>query len=275
MYNTNNNGGSWMCPRISSDLCDYIYYGGSTQWFKRNTAFKCSSGAVAGANIVTSLALKDPFYGKRFKIYLDEDNMIDQNNFTLMMYKLYIRMGIFELPILNFIYDKSDRNKKFILPVSTGLSLYHFIRGILHLAAKHNVALQYDSIYTHKCSYIRGLTFIKLGISYGFPIAVLTKRNALSYTLYHEPYGQAPSTEIMRNQFFTITDIQETTTHNCPDLILSIDGKMGRISYQTLYDSWQSHQAYKTGMVYFAPGHFFHPYSWVFPECKWLFKSKK
>lgn len=273
MYSSNNNGGHWLCPRIMSDDQSSVYYGGKSEWFVRNTAAKSGYGVVAGVNVLISLALKDSFYQKRFHISFDENNIIDQKNFTFLMYKLYLRMGIFETPILNLIYDKSRRDKKYILPVSFFANLPLFIRGMLHFSSKHNIALTYDSLYTLNCNYTRGLTFIKLGLSYGNPIVLLTTNNHFDFILYDEPYYQKPHKVTMKKTFVTITDIQETTSKNAPDLIVSIDGKMGRIPYSDLHNSWQSYKAYGSGMTYFSASDTFQPYSWVLTEFRTWFKN--
>lgn len=255
MYQSKNNSTVYLCPRINRTLDHHAYYGGSQSWFLRNTQFIGGCAAVCGANVITIYASDAPEFQKRLGITIDKKRFISLDDYCKVMHSIYKRILMLEVPIINRLTDRVSREAKtnYILPSTCGTTMIFFILGMKSFARKYGLKLNSNSMYTTNCSYIRGLTYIKLALSNGHPVVLLTTNNTFEYTLYHKAYRQDAKSHTMKKHFVTITDIQESGIKDEPDLIISTWGKTGRISYKELHESWQSPKSFGSSMAHFVP----------------------
>lgn len=246
---------AYLCPRIVSVEQNNVSFGGNQSWFTRNTAYKGGCGPVSAANILTVYADKNPNLQSKFNISIDEKHFVTQDKYLLMLQDIYDNMHIRELPLINQLYDSVSRTNKLFkyIPATIGTDLCHFTRGVLRYASKKDVYLQYRSRSTFFCGYTRGLTFIKLALSNGYPVALLTTNSSFPFMVYERPYIQIGTPKTMKRHFVTITDIRESTTGQGPELIITTWGKTGSIAYKDLYRSWCSIRSFGSGLVYFIP----------------------
>ncbi|MFI3209418.1 MAG: hypothetical protein R3Y40_09845 [Eubacteriales bacterium] len=245
----------YLCPRIISVEHKHVYYGGDQSWLPRNTAAKGGCGPVCGANILTVYADKNPQYQTLFDININEKHFVSQDEYLDLLQELYSTMHIWEIPVLSNIYDRISRTNRLFryLPSTLGIDICHFTQGVLRYAAKKEVYLKHRSLSTWFCGYTRGLTFIKLALTNGYPVVMLTTNSKFPFMLYDRPYLQNGVSKKMAHHFVTITDIKETPNDSNPELVITTWGKTGVISYKDLYKSWHSIKAFGSGMVYFVP----------------------
>lgn len=253
MFQSRNNSTVHLCPCILSESNQHAYYGGSQDWFTRNTAYKGGCAAVCGANVLSIYAENTPLFQELLGINVSDKRVISFDDYTRVLHELYSSIFMLEVPFLNKTCDKSPRNQKSSLVPSTfGTNLPFFILGMKKYAKEHGITLDSQHMFTTNCNYLRGLTFIKLALSNGYPVVLLTTNNTFEYTLFSKAYFQAGANKTIKHHFVTITDIQTSGTKDNPDLIISNNGKTGKISYSDLHQSWQSIKSFGAGMVYFT-----------------------
>lgn len=249
------NSTEYLCPRIVSVENNLVYYGGDQSWFSRNTAYRGGCGPVCAANILTVFADQHPQYQEPLGITIDDKHMISQDLYLDLLQKLYDSMHIIEVPLLSKIYDKLSRHNKIFkkVPATIGTNIIGLTYSILRFSDKQGIPLQFKSRNCLFCGYTRGLTFIKLAISNGYPIVLLTTNNHFPFTTYERPYLSEGKAHKMAHHFVTITALKEYTDGRGPELIITTWGKTGTIFYSDLYKSWQSPLAFGSSMVYFIP----------------------
>lgn len=253
MFQSRNNSTVHLCPCILRPTDHHAYYGGSQEWFTRNTAFIGGCASVCGVNVLAICAENNPIFQELLGISINAKRVISIEDYTRVMHELYNTITMLEVPVLNRLYDNSKRElSKNMIPASLGTTLFFFIRGMKRYSKSHNIKLNSHVMYTMNTNYMRSLTYIKLALSNGHPVVLLTTQNHFEYTLFDKAYFQGGSSETMSYRFVTITDIQSSGTKDNPDLIISTGGKNGKISYKDLYESWQSLSAFGSGMVYFT-----------------------
>lgn len=253
MYQSRNNSSFYLCPRIKGSDDFHAYYGGDQSWLDRNTAYRSGCAPTCGANIMTILAMNSPLFSERLDVTFDKRRFISQEDYTKILNGIYKYMGILEIPWFNKQYDQLPRESKTFFPVTVGTNLLLFSMGVKRFAKKNNIKLDSCIMFTRGSSYYRGLAFIKLALANGYPVVLLTTGASFDYTMFERPYMQGPYETTMRYNFVTITDVRESTKKDAPDILITILGKTGLISYKTLYDSWQSPRAMGSGLCYFVP----------------------
>lgn len=254
MFQSRNNSTVHLCPCILRESDHQAYYGGSQEWFERNTAYKGGCAAVCGANILSICAENTPTFQDLLGITVSDKRVISFDDYTRVLHELYNSIIMLEVPIISKFYDMHHRMKKHpLVPSTFGTNLPFFIIGVKKYAKSHGIVLNAHHMFATKCNYMRGLTFIKLALSNGHPVVLLTTNNTFEYTLYSKAYFQAGTTKKIKHHFVTITDIQTSGTKDNPDLVISNGGKTGKISYKDLHKSWQSAKSWGAGMAYFTP----------------------
>lgn len=254
MFQSRNNSTVHLCPCILRPSDHQAYYGGSQEWLTRNTAYLGGCGPVAGVNVLSICAENDPIFQELLNIKIDTKRIIPIEDYSRVLHEVYDSMIMLEVPFLKSRYDSQQgRINKKLLPATFGTNLLFFTHGLKKYAHEHGIKLTSHRMFTLNCNYMRGLTYIKLALSNGYPVVLLTTNNRFKYTLYSKAYFQGGSNKIMKHHFVTITDIQTSGTKDNPDLIISNNGKTGKISYKELHKSWQSVTAFGAGMVYFTP----------------------
>ncbi len=251
---TISNRTAYLCPRIVNVENNLVYYGGDQSWFSRNTAYRGGCGPVCGANILTVYADQNPQYQSMLGITIDDRHFIPQDLYLQLLQDIYKSMHIMEIPILNKIYDNLSRHNKVFkkIPPSLGTNIMGFTSSLLRFANTRGINLQFKSRNCMFCGYTRGLTFIKLALSNGYPVVLLTTNNRFPFISYDRPYMTEGKTYKMARHFVTITALKETPDAKSPELIITSWGKTGSISYEALYRSWQSPLALGSSMVYFT-----------------------
>ncbi len=246
---------AYLCPRIIGVESRYIYYGGDQAWYPRNTAYKGGCAPVCASNILAVLVDKFKQFQENFQLHIDDEHFVSQDEYLALMQKLYKFMHLREVPVLNAIYDGTSRSNKLFsyLPTNLGTDISAFTRNVIKYALKHDVYLQYRSLSTPYCGYIRGLTFIKMALANGYPIALTITNRKVYCNLMDRPYMQTGSPRKIKKHFVTITDIKESSDSGSPILTITTWGKTGTIAYTDLYKSWQSPLAFGSAMVYFTP----------------------
>lgn len=252
MYQSKNNSNFYLCPRIKGSDEFQAYYGGDQSWLDRNTAFRSGCAPTCGANIITILAMNSPTFAKKLGVTLDKRHFISQDDYTAILNGIYKYMGIFEIPWFNKQYDQLPRGEKPFFPVTMGTNMPLFAYGVKRYCKKHDIKLNYSIMYTRGTSYYRGLAFIKLALANGHPVVLLTSGSAFEYTMFERPYMQGPYKTTMKYNFVTITDVRESAIKDEPDIVITILGKTGLISYRTLYNSWQSPRALGSSLCHFS-----------------------
>lgn len=254
MFQSRNNSTVHLCPCILRESDHQAYYGGSQKWFSRNTAYKGGCAAVCGANILSIYAENTPHFQKLLGITVSDKRIISFHDYSRVLHEVYNSIIMLEVPFYNKFYDNCKReDQKTLLPVTYGTNLPFFILGIKKYARKHGIILHSHHMFATNCNYMRGLTFIKLALSNGYPVVLLTTNNVFEYILFSKAYFQSGVPKNIKHHFVTITDIQTSGTKDNPDLVISNDGKTGKISYKDLHNSWQSIKSWGAGMVYFTP----------------------
>ncbi|MFI3170947.1 MAG: hypothetical protein R3Y58_01045 [Eubacteriales bacterium] len=245
----------YLCPRIVNVETNHVYYGGDQSWLPRNTAFKGGCGPVCGANLLTTYADRYTQFQEHLGLHINEKHFINQDEYLKLLQEIYDTMHLREIPILNKIYDKVSRSNKLFkyIPTNLGTGICHFTQGILRFGIKKGMYLQFRSRSTMLCSYTRGLTFIKLALSNGYPVVLLSTNCKFPFMLYERPYFQNGTAKKMFRHFVTITDIRESTEGKGPELVITTWGKTGTIAYKDLYLSWRSLKSFGSSMVYFIP----------------------
>lgn len=254
MYQSQSNSSFYLCPRIKGSDEFHAYYGGDQSWLDRNTAFRSGCAPTCAANVMTILAMNSVVYANKLDVSLDKRNFISQDDYTRILNGIYRYMGIFEVPWVNKCYDKSPREQLPTLPVTMGTNLLLFAFGVKRYGKKHGIKLKPNIMFTRDSNYYRGLAFIKLALTSGYPVVLLTTASSFDYTLFERPYMQGPCDVSMKYHFVTITDVRDTAINDEPDILITSLGKTGQISYKNLYNSWQSPRAVGSGLCYFVPG---------------------
>lgn len=254
-YHTLEKSTEYLCPRIINVEKKHVYYGGDQAWFPRNTAYKGGCGPVCAANILTVYADKNPELQKKLNITIDDKHFISQDDYLMLLEKIYKSMHILEVPILNNIYDSAARSNFIFkhIPCTFGTGITNFTHSVLRYAAKQDIFLQYRSMTNLYCNYTRGLTFIKLALANGYPVILFTTNSPVKFTLYERPYFQSGSSKKIFRHFVTITKIQELTNGQDHELYVTTWGKTGVISYNELYKTWQKIPAFGSTLLYFIP----------------------
>lgn len=252
MFQSKNNP-TVLCPRIKGTDELHAFYGGDESWLDRNTAYISGCAPTCAANVMTVCADNNPEYQKNLGITIDDRHFISQEDYTKLLHGAYKDLKINEIPIYNNHYDNKPRkiNRKFA--ASTGIDLFKFARGVKKFAKRHDIQLEPSLMFTRNCAYYRGLAFIKLALSNGYPVVMLTTLNAFEYTMFDRPYMQKPHLATMKLHYITITDVRDSAIKDEPDIIITNQGKTGRISYKVLYESWHSTKAFCSGLCYFIP----------------------
>ncbi len=254
MFQSRNNSTVHLCPCILRESDHHAYYGGSQDWFTRNTASRGGCAAVCGANVLAICAENTPSFQDLLGITINEKRIISFDDYTRVLHELYNSIFMLEVPFINKSYDNRKRSQKSSgVPSTFGTTLPFFMWGMKKYAKDHGIVLKSRHMFTTNCSYLRGLTFIKLALSNGHPVVLLTTNNAFEYTLFSKAYFQAGTKKTIKHHFVTITDIQTSGQKDNPDLIISNNGKTGKISYKELHRSWVSIKSWGAGMVYFTP----------------------
>lgn len=253
MYQAQNNSSFYLCPRIKGSDDFLAYYGGDQTWLDRNTACRSGCAPTCGANIMTILATNHPRYADKLNVHLDERSFISQDDYTTILNGIYKYMGIFEIPWFNKRYDQLPSGEVPRFPVTFGTNMPLFISGVKRFAKKHEIYLKSHHMPARNSTYFRGLAFIKMALSNGYPVVLLTGGNNFEYTMFDRPYMQAPYESTMKYHFVTITDVRDSALTDNPDILITSLGKTGLISYKTLYESWQSFKAVGSGLCYFVP----------------------
>lgn len=248
------NSMKYLCPRIVNVEQEHVYYGGDQAWLPRNTAAKGGCAPVCGANVLTVYADKRPEAQELLHITVNDKHFIAQDEYLSLLQDLYRTMHMWELPVLNKIYDRVSRSNKIFkrIPSTLGIDICHFTRGLLRYAANHQVYLKHRSLSTIFCSYTRGLTFIKLALTNGYPVVMLTTNSKFNYLLFDRPYFQHGTEKKMSRHFVTITDIRDSADGTGPEIVFTTWGKTGVVPYKDLYHSWCSIRAFGSGLVYFT-----------------------
>lgn len=253
MYQSQHNSSFYFCPRIKGSDDFQAYYGGNQSWLGRNTARLAGCAPTCGANIMTILATNYPAFARKLGVTLDKRNFISQDDYINILNGIYKYMGIFEIPWFNKRYDQSPPGGPPRFPVSIGTNMPLFVSGVKRFAKKNDILLDSRIMYVRNSSYYRGLAFIKLALSNGYPVVLLTSGSDFKYTMYDRPYMQGAYETSMKYHFVTITDVRDTAIKDQPDILITILGKTGCISYKTLYDSWQSPKAIGSSLCSFIP----------------------
>ncbi|MCR4922777.1 MAG: hypothetical protein K5931_02080 [Lachnospiraceae bacterium] len=259
---------------IKDPLRGVTYYGGDQSWFEKNTRFYGGCGVVALANALRILLFQGDKKGEfsnnkegRNKAAsgealwkLSEDlkplskKDITREEYTRIMNDMYSSMHVFELPLINYLYNRSERKSrlfKYLIP-SFGMSQGTLIRGMLKYSKKNGLLLMshvYESTYS---GYDEGLAFIKKGLREAGYVIILTSFNKHSLKVYskvNDPESSYNSS--MKSHFATITDILYNDK-GAPLLRLSSWGREARVSYGELYASWQKRRAYTSSLFYFT-----------------------
>ncbi len=244
---------AYLCPRIVGVENHYVHYGGNQAWYATNTAYKGGCGPVSGANVLTVYADKHPQYQEVLNLHIDDKHFVSQDEYLALMESLYKSMHILEVPLLSNLYNRLSRNNKVFnfVPVTFGTNISSYTCNLLKYALKKDIYLQYRSMSTVFCNYIRGLTFIKMAINNGYPVVLVNTNRAVYCNLFERPYMPVGSIKKIKRHFITITDIKEPADGTSPQLTITTWGKTGNISYADLYKAWQSPLAFGSGMVYF------------------------
>lgn len=253
MYQSQHNSSFYLCPRIKDSDEFHAYYGGKGTWLNRNTASHSGCAPTCGANVITTLAMNSSDYAEKLGITLDKRHFISQEDYSNILNGIYKYMGIFEIPWFNKRYDLLPPGEKPKFPVTMGTNMLLFASGVKRYGKKHGIPLDPTIMFTKGSSYYRGLAFIKLALTSGYPVVLLTSGSGFDYTIFERPYMQAPYKAHMKYQFVTITDVRGTAVKDEPDILITSLGKTGMIPYRTLYESWQSPKAVGSGLCYFIP----------------------
>ncbi|MEF9839700.1 MAG: hypothetical protein RR275_03155 [Lachnospiraceae bacterium] len=253
--NMNKKGIHHLCPRIMDYQTNHISFGGNQAWLSRNTAALAGCGPISAANILVAYADVNPDYANQLGIFFYDDDIISQTDYVMLVNDIYHTLKPHELPILSQIYDFVDRNNKFFLHFTPyiNLSMRRYIKGVLRYGLSQNIFLQFRGLSTLFCGYTRGITFIKLALTNGYPVTLLTTFNTHDITVFEHPHLYDGRVTKIKRHFVTITDIRESDTVNDTELIITIDGKTATISYTDLYKSWKSIKSFGSGLVYFIP----------------------
>ncbi|MCR5106737.1 MAG: hypothetical protein K6B28_01095 [Lachnospiraceae bacterium] len=230
------------------------YYGGDQAWFKENTRAYGGCGVVAGTNMLRTILLKDDSIevkGEELKKLKDTE--VTKDDYIRVMNNMYKKMMVFEVPIINRIYNAVKRNAKWtkIIIPSFGMSQGTFIRGLLSYAKENGILLHSHILTTTYCSYDKALEFIKEGLSDCGAVTILTSFNRHPLKLYSNEEDKKTSESSMRSHFATVTEILYNDK-NEPVLKMSTWGRMATVSYKELYHTWQKRRAYSSTLFYFT-----------------------
>ncbi|HOO27491.1 MAG TPA: hypothetical protein PLU43_03430 [Lachnospiraceae bacterium] len=249
---------------IADPAAENISYGGNQAWFTGNTQAYAGCGPVAAVNMLLCLMQKYPEPIKELlaKAGLSASSSNSfcppflKDDILHLMNEIYLTMGTLEIPVLNRLYDRSDRKNPLfkVLSPNHGRSIPGFCRGILKYAGNHGIFLHADVLPTAFCPYETGLRFIKEGLEKSGSVVLLTSFNRHPLTLFKEtsegtmvPYEHKGG---MCCHFAVITDIMAETA---PVLKLSTWGKAAAVEYRLLAASWQSRRAFDSALFYFTP----------------------
>lgn len=244
-----------LCPRIIDSQTEHISFGGNQAWLSRNTAAKAGGGPISVTNIIVTYAKSNEDYAKHLNISFCDNGLINQTDYLILLNDVYRTVKPHEFPIFNRIYDRLARNNRFFTRVNPGflVKLRKLSKGMLRFGLKKDIFLQPRTLSTLFCGYTRGLTFIKLAVSNGYPVALLTTSNSHSITIFDHPHLYDGRNEKMKKHIVTIINVLEVKSEASPELVITTWGKTATISYDELYKSWQSIRAIGSGMVYFIP----------------------
>ena len=242
-----------LCPHIYDTQQNRIYYGGDQAWFIQNSKRSGGCGPIAAANILRLLAQSHPQILTRLGLSITSNNMITKVDYIQLAQKLYEQMFIKEVPGLNYLHNHYVHyNKHFkYIPSNFGIGISGFTSGVLRFTNQQQIPLNFRSCTPTHFTYTRGLTFIRLALANGYPLALLNTNKPIAFSLYKDSRKLEEKTYRLRKHFVTITGL--TTIQEEPALIISTWGQTGTILYKHLYAAWQSPLSFGSAMVYFIP----------------------
>lgn len=242
------------------------YYGGDQSWFSSNTHALAGCSSVSGANVLRMLARTNSDFNKDIenshKIPSQVKSAIcsqkaNREFFDILMTGMYKTMGAMEVFPFNRIYDKKERNSKFLfhIPPNMGQTNTGFIIGIIRFARKMGVNISVKHFNTAFASKENARKFIEEGLQKAGSVVMLTSYNKHPVRIYpaasnfDKPLEAQPGSydASIKCHFTTITDIDGDR------LLITTWGKPAVGDMNVITKSWKSIKAFESTLMYIEP----------------------
>lgn len=239
-------------PRIAAPQGG-TWFGGDQGWYARKAQRHAGCGPVSAVNTLACLAARQPEVAEALNLPFLPDGNFKQRDFEVFMENVYRAVGTFEVPLVRTVAEKSAKGKT-LIPPSLGREGSGVESALLRYAAKRGVNLCAHRFSTSYAGKKEALAFIRAGIAQGSPVTLLTLWNRHPLLVYWAGYGQPPKAQPkgMAKHFVSLVGVAQGAGGK-PEILASSWGRVCRIDYDSLYQSWQSPKAFGTGMWYYTP----------------------
>jgi len=234
----------------SFPMIDGTKFGGNQWWFSTKMGRVGGCGTTSATNILAYMALNNPDIAAA--LGLDTSKLLIEAEYTAFMEQVYQCVTPMVIPGINFTIgiwppsELGDATVKFASQNGVNLSYQSLTVSDITVgdALRNGILSTLLTDTPTSIGYSEGIRFIQEGLSKDCPIALLNTFNPVAMTNNNR-------NQSTQQHWVTITDMKYDYTQSDYILTVSSWGERYEISYNELYESWQSPIAIDSGMLYF------------------------